>query len=115
MAKLFFLCVQRKPKESDVKVISVAIVAINMKGIIILWPPSYFLGTMFIIFQGALVRILGSEVRDRTKFDAVYTYAKNKLTEYCTEERRKVRKVVYDYYCLHCCQVVGLAPYEKSC
>ena len=43
------------------------------------------------IIEDAISGVLGPDVRDRYKFDALHTFAKNKLTDYRTEERRKVR------------------------
>lgn len=36
--------------------------------------------------------VLGRESRDKNRFDALFAYAKNKLTDFRTEERRKVAK-----------------------
>ena len=40
--------------------------------------------------QDAVVRVMGRESRDKRKFDLAFTYCKNKLTDFRTEERRKV-------------------------
>lgn len=42
------------------------------------------------ILQAAVLRVLGRDIRVKYKFDAVCGFAKNKLTEFRTEERRKV-------------------------
>ena len=56
---------------------------------------------------------MGRDAKDKYKYDVAFTYAKNKLTEFRTEERRKVK------YCelalvklIHFVQVIGLSPYE---
>ncbi len=38
-----------------------------------------------------VAKVLGRDTRDRQRFDALHSFAKNKLTDYRTEERRKVR------------------------
>lgn len=40
-----------------------------------------------------MVRVLGRDARERYKHDIAYRYARNKLTEFRTEERRKVSNV----------------------
>lgn len=45
------------------------------------------------------MRLLGRDTREKHKFDVAFTYAKNKLTEFRTEERRKVQpQFETDYY-----------------
>ena len=34
---------------------------------------------------------MGRDAKDKYKYDVAFTYAKNKLTEFRTEERRKVK------------------------
>ena len=41
--------------------------------------------------QDAVVRVMGRESRDKRKFDLAFTYCKNKLTDFRTEECRKVK------------------------
>ena len=36
------------------------------------------------------MNVLGRDAREKHKFDVAFTFAKNKLTELRTEERRKV-------------------------
>ena len=40
--------------------------------------------------QAVVVKILGRDARDKHKFDTALKYCKAKLTEFRTEERRKV-------------------------
>ena len=40
--------------------------------------------------QAAIVKTLGRDSRDKHKFDTALKYCKSKLTEFRTEERRKV-------------------------
>ena len=47
------------------------------------------------ITQAAINQVLGRDARDKYKFDIAFTYARNKLTELRTEERRKVHE---DYF-----------------
>ena len=41
--------------------------------------------------QATIVEALGHEARDKHKFDIALKYAKGKLTDFRSEERRKVR------------------------
>ena len=45
---------------------------------------------MFHFLQVAIVKVLGREARDKHKFDIALKYCKSKLTDFRTEERRKV-------------------------
>lgn len=44
-------------------------------------------------FQAAVVTALGRDARDKYKFDTAFKYARAKLTDFRTEERRKVRSI----------------------
>ena len=41
--------------------------------------------------QAAIIKTLGHDARDKHKFDAALKYTKDKLTDFRSEERRKVR------------------------
>ena len=45
---------------------------------------------MHMHMQAVVVKVLGNDARDKHKFDIALKYARNKLTEFRTEERRKV-------------------------
>ena len=62
------------------------------------------------------MRVLGN-TREKHKFDAAFTYAKNKLTEFRTEERRKVFMGLKYYYIIMLIllwKVIGIHPYENA-
>ncbi len=66
--------------------------------------------------QEAVKCVLGRESRDKNRFDALFAYAKNKLTDFRTEERRKVAKGIISKVVQNCIlfvQVVGLGVYAK--
>ena len=46
---------------------------------------------IWILLQVAVVKTLGHDAHDKQKFDIALKYAKGKLTEFRSEERRKVR------------------------
>ena len=46
---------------------------------------------IWIHLQAAVVKALGHDARDKHKFDIALKYAKGKLTDFRSEERRKVR------------------------
>lgn len=46
---------------------------------------------IWILLQAAVVKTLGRDAREKHKFDTALKYAKDKLTDFRSEERRKVR------------------------
>lgn len=69
--------------------------------------------------QAAIVKALGQEAREKHKFDIARKYAKGKLTDFRSEERRKVRydKIVTIFRLLRYFkwQVLGQDPHAKYC